>query len=579
MAHPSTSTPASRYHRFRIPEHQRYAELGPEDYVIQEATILDHDGSALYDDGWSSLRTEIIKNNDVALLRKYIDKFPGACGPGCLTSDDPFNVAASCGSTDALRMMLEHWVVDPSQTIPAPDEREFHLLNAACLCGQVDTVRFLVDQSQPWAARFGKINENAKTEDSLYDDSSLIAAARSYGTRPRRGQAWRNSEEMMCLLLSMGTSALDTVSWPDEEDTPPAVPQLTETVLSLAITGASADMVRRLIDGGADIHVKVHPPTCHGLFGGTVYEVRDVTVLHIGSFHFNADGIQALFTHRGSEVSVADMVSCRDDHGRIPLHWAAGSDYPEKFDLEACKGDDDNSESITSQAISTIKLLLAGNTDTINARDASGNTPLHYAPLDAALITLLVGCGINVEDVDVRGMTAVHLAANGLLDVEAVRILLKQAGLRANEVLQATDAQGNTPLHIAAATGHVYDAVTTDDRIRAQEEIMRALLPRGRAGEGIGEGDTAGLSLMDQPNAVGKTPRKLYQGLPLTWASCLKISVLPVANRKLSLSASSIRCDHEVLTSAFSQESGHEMFDVASFTVKGRNNGMLGAMI
>lgn len=373
----------------------------------------------------------------------------------------------------------------------------------------------------------------------------------------------------MCLLLDMGASARDTVSWPDPEDLSPAVPRLRDTVLSLAIAGASADMIRRLVDGGADIHANVHASACHGLFGGPVCEARDATVLHIGIFHFNAEGIQALFDHRGSEVSVAGMVLCRDDHGRIlPLHWAAGSDYPEIFDLEACKGDDDNSESITSQAISTIKLLLAGNADTINARDASGDTPLRYAvriycgrrsidrpwhyhiikvlcesgadtrardskgqtllhwlfrhhdepqPLDAALITLLVGSGVNVYDVDARGRTAVHLAADGLRDVEAVGILLEQAGPRADEVLRAADAQGNMPLHIAAATGHVCDADTTEDRIRAQEEMMRALLPRARAGEGAGEGDTAELSLMDRRNAVGKTPRQLSQETRKQW--------------------------------------------------------------
>jgi hypothetical protein len=103
MASPSTSTPASRYHEYREPGYQRYREHGPEDYLIPEEKIRDHYGAPLYDDEWSSLRTEIIKNNDVALLRQYIDKFPGACGPGYISQYDQFNVAASCGSTDALR--------------------------------------------------------------------------------------------------------------------------------------------------------------------------------------------------------------------------------------------------------------------------------------------------------------------------------------------------------------------------------------------------------------------------------------------------------------------------------------------
>lgn len=559
MTFPSLSTPASRYQAYRKPEYQ----YTPEGCLIPhaEGKVRDHDGAPLYETEWSSLRTEIIENNDVPLLRQYLDVFPNACGPGYVSHYDPFHVAASCGSTDALRMMLQHWAADPSQVVPAPDERESSLLYVACLGGQVETVRFLVDESLPWAARFGKISDFSENEDGTFLGSSLMAAARPYATRPRGGKVWRKSEELMCLLLDMGASARDADSRPALGDPPSAVlgPQFKDTVLSLAIAGASANMVRRLVGGGADIHAKVHVSSCDGMFGGREDQAWDVTVLHIGSFHFNVQGIKALFESPGesSEFSLSDMVSCRDDRGRIPLHWAAGSEYPEKFDLKACNGNDDIIEDITSQAISTIKLLLAGNIDTINARDASGHTPLHYAvrnycgrcpwhyliikvlcksgadarvrdskgktvlhllfshhdepqPDDAALIVLLVGCGINVYDVDGCGRTAVHLAADRLRDIEAVRILLVQAGSRANEVLCAAGAQGNTPLHVAA-TGHVYAVgASTDDQIRAQVEMMRALLPSG-------DGNTDEPSLMDRRNRVGKTPRQLCKKTREKW--------------------------------------------------------------
>lgn len=87
----------------------------------------------------------IIERNDGATLNRYIEKnLRGALAPDVVYYHDPFFVAAQNGSTDALRVLLQHYHADPTQTQPL-DQRGFRLLNVACRYAQLETVRFLLD--------------------------------------------------------------------------------------------------------------------------------------------------------------------------------------------------------------------------------------------------------------------------------------------------------------------------------------------------------------------------------------------------------------------------------------------------
>ena len=137
----------------------------------------------------------------------------------------------------------------------------------------------------------------------------------------------------MRLLLDRGASARDHIDWEDE---PPIVPyaslilcgeKVSGTVLSLAMAGAGYQLVKRLIEEGADVHTK------EGRYFGarnikSEYTAQDITPLHIGSFYSNADGIQALLDYRGCNVNLIDIVSCRDSCGCLPLHLAARGPSP-----------------------------------------------------------------------------------------------------------------------------------------------------------------------------------------------------------------------------------------------------------
>lgn len=102
--------------------------------------------------------------------------------------------------------------------------------------------------------------------------------------------------------------------------------------------------------------------------------------------------------------------------------------------------------------------------------------------------------------------------------VETVNVLLDHTVSPGDTVLRAVDAQGNTPLHVAAGQSIAPQPPgwTADALIREQDLMMRALLPPVQHGEV--EGDTAsGLSLMDQRNAEMKTPRELREERRRKW--------------------------------------------------------------
>lgn len=540
--------------------------------------MVDRDGAELYETESSALKLALIRNDDAALLEQYLEKRPCGVGPGVVSDPegvDHFALAASLGSANALRVMLEQWAAHPpSEGHPAKHHRSW-LLGAACSSARIEAALLLLDENQPWARDVGSLHgpEGTENGDGTHYHSAILAAAQSYEGVPRGdAERRRRSEDMMHLLLDRGACARDCTHQYFWGEDPNAPARTYETVLTLAMAGASDEVIHRLIDGGADVHGKTTYPDMN--FDWYSDCPCDVTPLHIGSLCFNPEGIQALLDRRGAGVAVADMVSSRDDSGRTPLHWAArswlcGRLYPEESPAggERCR----------AAIAGTIELLLSANPDAINARDAAGDTPLHHAvrshtadegrdhvcrhydivealiehgadasargskdqtplhrallnrplahPTDAALFKLLVADGAGVGDADSDGRTALHYAARCLGDPGTARFLLDQAGPGDDSLLLlllgAADARGNTPLHVAAAEGDLFRAdqrlATPEDRIRAQDEMMRALVPPARAQDQAGGGRDVGVALMDRRNADGKTPRELREERRRMW--------------------------------------------------------------
>lgn len=551
MASPSISTPsAAPYYAFQ----RRGPQILPNWTSDGDGALRDHDGAILHETEFSSLLRAIIIRNDVVLLKKYLAIHPLSLGPGETPLDDPFWTAAAHGSTDALDVLLQHWAASPS-SILAPDARGFRLLHVACGHAQLPTARFLIDNQRTWVSRFGDAHAIAIERD-VHCQTAILSIASWY--RHSQDLEHNDSEELIRLLLSKGARATDAIFPPGNTEPLqplttvvglPTVNQPLDTVLSLAVSGASADIIGQLVDGGADVHAKTIYADTNGLFEGTCDVAWDVTPLHIGSMFANANGIQALRDRRGEGVEWTDMVSRRDSHGRLPLHWVAGG-------LTA------GTKPAVDDIFHTMQLLLAENTtDTISSPDTQGDTPLHYAvrssggsgtpetsyqvakflcekgaladirgtngqtPLHCllstheirpsssmmALCNLLLTQGADSSEADAAGNTVLHLAARSPRHLETVHFFLDEAGARNKKgvqdlFLRAVNAQGNTPLHVATAAQNCFARdQSVEERIRSQDAMMTALTPE----RGVYEENDVQVSLLDQPNQAGKTPKQL----------------------------------------------------------------------
>ena len=492
-------------------------------------TLVDEGGVVLYESEYSGLFRAIIQENDVFLLNQHLAKYPRRFWQADIDMDDPFLTAASSGSTDALRVLLEHCAARPDKT-ELVDARGSLLLHTACRNAHIDTVRFLLDSESIFRDTYAGIGDIHARDN--YGRTAILSAAESFagladGEDIIRERAAR-SDELMRLLLDRGASARDHIEWEDE---PPLVPyaslilsggRVSGTVLSLAMAGASYQLVKRLVEEGADVHTK-ESRRFSAREIKSEYTAQFITPLHIGSFYSNVDGIQALLDYRGSNVNLIDIVSCRDSCGCLPLHLAARGPSPLKDSITG-----DYSIPYT---VATVKLLLNIIPTTINSQNKQGETPLHYAiqsyslygskhsdilkflfengadagiratngqsPLHwlcsrlsgaEPMIDLLLAHGANINDADLDGNTPLHLAARNLPHIDVMRFLLSRG---ADE--GAKNSEGNTPLHEAAGR-----SIFSESQRRAQDETMWVLEEAG-----------GNVNLMNQQNTAGKTPREI----------------------------------------------------------------------
>lgn len=524
MAGRSSPTSTSPYRVFQRLEFKRHGV--PDNGLFR---LVDSNGAIFYETEGRGLLLTIIEQNDAATLSQYLTQNPWAIHPGDTYRQDPFWFAARHGSSDALRVLLEHYNADPTVTEVPLETRGFLLLTVACQFAQLNTVRFLLD-SKP---ALGKIEARDDEEcTALLGAASSLANARDVTddfTKDSIHDYLDRAEELINLLLDRGASARDVI--------PGANGQPYATVLGRAISRASPELLKRLIDEGADVHAKQRYYILHSPVGQGDY-VWDVTPLHVGSFYSNFDGIQVLFDRRNSGIDIVDMASCCDSLGRLPLHFAAGGSYT--FEPDYMFPEDD----YESRVVSTIKLLLTSNPNTINTPDKQGKTPLHYAVsgyrpysslhfniikilcenganaslrdkkeqtplhclalhvissrfLDTDLIDLLLAYGANVSDADTDGNTLLHLVARHLRNIEAARLLLSKGA-----DVDAKNSKENTPLHEAAGENTRFEnmGLVVEHQLEVQDIMVNVLLEAGRND-----------NLMDQRNAAGKTPRQIRE--------------------------------------------------------------------
>ncbi|KAF4339728.1 ankyrin [Fusarium beomiforme] len=423
-----------------------------EEVGYKNITIIDSDGTTLYEKLFYSLRTAIIERNDTVALEKYLQKAPSAVKRGHALGAyyDPFIVAARHGSLDALKILLDHYsnFMRPTGRTDL-DGRYPRVLNTAAQFGQLETVELLLDH------QLLKVDIHA----DYNRFTPILSAADGSDVKDNFG---KKKEALIKSLLHRGAHTPDAKYVWDyyldpitRESKKRSIPSM--TVLSLAAELAGADLFKRLIENGADPHVKLREDT--------EFRVRvDITIISMTSRFAHIDALKILLD------CASNIVLLEQD--------------PRKVSETVMKEN-------VRRIITTIGLLWDCHPELINSQDVYGNTPLHYAanhygnyglkytpifkllcdrganprlrnkkrktalhelccpagglPIDAAAIGILRDHGANITDIDDDGNTPLHLAVKSLENLDAIAFLLDHSA-----DVGVKNLKQNIPLHEAA---------------------------------------------------------------------------------------------------------------------------------
>lgn len=538
MATPDISETESPYQKFRVnPNDEFIGEEDEPDRVFM--TMTDRDGAILYEREGLPLLHGIVQENDLGALQQYftiapcfVPKLPNG-EEEIIETTDYFCLAVESGSQDVLQWLLNNAPRDTVSTQPIKFKtRGFQLLNEAARYGHIEIVKFLLDHQPLYANIQDRDNKGC---------TAILSAADVFSERYCFQPKWnevclKNNEAVINLLLDRGAYAFDAVLATYNEET-------LDTVLTLVVKWAGPELIKRLIDCGANVHTTI---TNWTKFMGP--SASGVNALAVACYHANIKAAKTLIDCRGV-VTAASMVCSRDSLWGLPLHWATQNQLPDNLEYIPNSILRERVQNITS----LIELLLNLYPAAINTQDQDGYTALHHATesfgrnskLYTPVFELLCTRGGDASIRNNKGQTPLHTLfdtciTNVPIDPAAVSVLLAH-GARVTDTVA-----GNTPLHIAAGNLHFVDAVsclldhgadpTAKDlsqatalhraasgrswpsevdkagaRTRLQEDMLTRLIKAG------------GEELMDLPDVHNETPRQICQRRREEW----RIAELP----------------------------------------------------
>jgi ankyrin repeat protein len=401
--------------------------------AVQRAARNDHDEVVrlLLDHGCAVpgvLVAAIAGKSD--LLERVLKDDPGAVGTKTEDGRTALFLAVRHGHPEAVRALVRH-KADVNAALPGG----WRPLHEAAAGGHVASARLLlehkaavdavVDESGLTPLHVAAHNGHPKVARLLLEHGAAVDRPDAEGRSPLCHAAGSGHEKVARVLL-------------DRKAKTRPVKKSGPVPLHAAAAGGHVKLIESLLDAGADVEL---PSMEWG-----------ETALHLAAGAGHVDAVRLLLDRKA-------RVNARDKNGQTPLHHAVKRGQVEAARLLLERKADPNIgakegwtalHAAASDGNAELVALLLRHKADVKAvwKEADGGTPLflaaRYGHLDAVRLLLKHGANPQGRNGAQAGETALHAAALGE-QVEVARLLLERG-----VPVDATDDEGQTPLHVAA---------------------------------------------------------------------------------------------------------------------------------
>jgi ankyrin repeat protein len=371
-------------------------------------------------------------NDRQLMVRHLLESYTVEPNVGDTDEWTALHLACQSAATESVRALLDHEATDTSLIT----KDGWSALNIACRHGNADIVRQLLQNplTDPTALANGWsplhlaiLNKSPDIILSLLEDERVDRAVESPAKKGvvEHAIAEANLEVLKALLDD-----------PFKKIDPDATSGNRGTPLFIACVEGKAELVRVLVDGGADVNAPGSQGLTPFLLAAGRGNIKILKML-LPRAHFaqrDNDGrtalhLAALKGHTHVVKTLVEYIdpSTPDDFGAIPLHLAAQAGF-----------------------IRTVEIFLKFNPELVDVADGQGRKLPHIVAAQGDTQFLSEpGVDFNADSRDAQGMSALHYAAR-LGKVDFLKHLLERGNIDPN----TRDNYGWTPLHLGAQNGH-----------------------------------------------------------------------------------------------------------------------------